>query len=112
MMIVIQATQKAEGKGQRTEALTSLATSLTKRVARALPSSAFGTFSPRGGEKATQFSDAQAFSPRGFSSALCPLRSALCLLILLIPLACSKGDAKETRGAAGGPPGGRRNMEF
>jgi multidrug efflux system membrane fusion protein len=33
------------------------------------------------------------------------------LLLLLIPLACSKGDAKETRGT-GGPPGGRRNMEF
>lgn len=28
-------------------------------------------------------------------------------------LSCSKGDAKETQGAAGGPPGGRRNnMEF
>jgi multidrug efflux system membrane fusion protein len=42
------------------------------------------------------------------------------LLIVLLPasliLSCSKGDAKETKGAAGGgpggPPGGRRNMEF
>ncbi len=40
------------------------------------------------------------------------LRSALpLLLLLLVPLACSKGDAKEARGT-GGPPGGRRNMEF
>jgi membrane fusion protein, multidrug efflux system len=42
------------------------------------------------------------------------------LVIVLLPasfvLSCSKGDAKETKGAAGGgpggPPGGRRNMEF
>lgn len=27
-------------------------------------------------------------------------------------LSCSKGDAKEARGAAGGPPGGRRDMAF
>jgi hypothetical protein len=35
-------------------------------IARALPSSAFGTFSPHGGEKATQFNtarDSVAFSP-------------------------------------------------
>jgi multidrug efflux system membrane fusion protein len=42
------------------------------------------------------------------------------LLIVLLPsslvLSCSKGDAKETKGAAGGrpggPPGGRGSMEF
>jgi len=38
------------------------------------------------------------------------------LAIILLPssflLSCSKGDAKEARGTAGGPPGGRRNMEF
>ena len=44
----------------------------------------------------------------GLASALCALPSAL---LLLLPLACSKGDAKETRGA-GGPPGGRRNIDF
>jgi multidrug efflux system membrane fusion protein len=41
-----------------------------------------------------------------------PLRSALpILLILLVPIACSKGDAKETQRGGGGP-GGRRSMEF
>jgi membrane fusion protein, multidrug efflux system len=45
----------------------------------------------------------------GFASALCALPSALCFLLLLLPLACSKGDAKETQG---GPGGGRRSMEF
>src|SRR5687767_6527332 len=39
------------------------------------------------------------------------------LAVILLPSSfilssCSNGDAKETRGAAGGPPGGRRNMEF
>ena len=41
------------------------------------------------------------------------LATALILLpSSFILSSCSKGDAKETRGAAGGPPGGRRNMEF
>ena len=40
------------------------------------------------------------------------LAAAVILLPSSFILSCSKGDAKETRGAAGGPPGGRRNTEF
>ncbi len=40
------------------------------------------------------------------------LAAAVILLPSSLILSCSKGDAKETRGAAGGPAGGRRNTEF
>jgi membrane fusion protein, multidrug efflux system len=42
------------------------------------------------------------------------LKTVVAAMLLLSAVACSKGDAKETRapGGAGAPPGGRRSMEF
>lgn len=43
------------------------------------------------------------------------LKGSAAIAVCMLALSCSKGDAKETKGAAGGgpgSPGGRRSMEF
>src|SRR5690349_4692814 len=46
------------------------------------------------------------------ATILPPSSFILAVAVLAILSACSKGEAKDAKGAAGGPPGGRKSMEF